>query len=234
MNIRLANWAGEKVVTEAIKEVEIEEGNLYEDIDREALLTLMEFFLLERGLDVKVVTKVRKNQKESTEKSETIVCVDNKAFMKRNPRSHRKAGAKKKRSPQKEYGKKRYSVEEVLPHITRRNTMRPLRKDFDGDSIKMSSLRLRTFKEKGCTCVTCGLEGTYFLKVRGNPTERWHFNLYGDKQVEENGEMIDKRVLFTKDHILPKSKGGPDSIDNMQTMCQTCNSRKGNSTDAFA
>jgi hypothetical protein len=232
MNIRLANWAGEKVVTEAIKEVEIEEGKLYENIDREALLTLMEFFLLEKVLDVKVINKVRKDQKEGTQTTETIVCIDNKAFLKRNPRSHRKAGGKKKRGPQREYGDKRYNVGEVLPHIDNRYGMKPLRKEFDGDQIKMNSLRLRTFKDKGCTCVTCGLEGTYFLKVRGNPTERWHFNLYGDKEFEDNGEMVTKRVLFTKDHILPKSKGGPDSIENMQTMCVRCNSRKGNTIDA--
>lgn len=32
---------------------------------------------------------------------------------------------------------------------------------------------------------------------------------------------------MTKDHIVPKSKGGPDKIENYQTMCTECNCIKG-------
>ena len=41
----------------------------------------------------------------------------------------------------------------------------------------------------------------------------------------ENGE----EVLMTKDHIIPKSLGGKNTIYNLQPMCQFCNSRKGSS-----
>ena len=142
----------------------------------------------------------------------------------------------KKATPKytKEIGTKRYPVEEVLPHVIKRTGMKPVRIEFDGDPIKVNSLRLMTFKMKGCTCATCGLEGTYFLKERGGPDERFHFNLFGDVTITVDGEEIVERRLFTKDHIHPKSKGGADSLVNMQTMCSKCNSEKGNKTDEKA
>lgn len=100
------------------------------------------------------------------------------------------------------------------------------KKMFRGHSIKMDSLRYRTFKTHGCTCVTCGVKGTYFAIERSinrfmqPTTETYHLNLWG---IDANGN----EVLFTKDHILPKSLGGPDRIENMQTMCTVCNLEKG-------
>ncbi|MVT28523.1 HNH endonuclease [Acidovorax citrulli] len=32
---------------------------------------------------------------------------------------------------------------------------------------------------------------------------------------------------LTCDHIHPESKGGPTTLDNLQTMCRPCNSKKG-------
>jgi 5-methylcytosine-specific restriction endonuclease McrA len=32
---------------------------------------------------------------------------------------------------------------------------------------------------------------------------------------------------MTKDHIVPKSKGGKDMLSNTQTMCVICNTKKG-------
>lgn len=95
---------------------------------------------------------------------------------------------------------------------------------FNGRVVKMDSLRYQTFKLKGTTCVCCGLKASYFAleafthdAKNGGP---YHFNLYGLR----NG----KEVMFTKDHIEPKSKGGKDVIANMQTMCSDCNFEKGN------
>lgn len=95
----------------------------------------------------------------------------------------------------------------------------------DGHPVKMWSLRYKTF-DKGIFCVVCGREGKYFRlekHILHADTDRnsWHFNLYS-----LNGEGGE--ILMTKDHILPKSKGGGNHISNLQTMCSQCNVKKGN------
>ena len=93
---------------------------------------------------------------------------------------------------------------------------------FNGHEIDMFSHRYHVFN-RSLICVTCGLTGSYFAieKGHGSRIDKWHLNLYAitDTFVE---------VLMTKDHIIPVSKGGMHSMDNYQTMCMPCNSRKGN------
>jgi hypothetical protein len=86
--------------------------------------------------------------------------------------------------------------------------------------IHQGSLRYQTFA-KSCVCCCCGIVGSRMLL--DTPREGSgcaHFNLY----AEWNGEL----VLMTRDHILPRSKGGKDTIANMRTMCTTCNGHRGN------
>lgn len=87
----------------------------------------------------------------------------------------------------------------------------------DGFRVHPISLRYMTFYQKGTACAYCGKVGTHF-KLCGDPdSQRRHFNLFAD-----DGSLI------TKDHIIPKSKGGKDCVSNMQPMCKACNTEKGN------
>lgn len=95
---------------------------------------------------------------------------------------------------------------------------------------KYSDGRYENFFTHGTDCVSCGIKGEYFwLETYYIPKsthgayykKKWHFNLYG---VDDNG----KEVQLTKDHIIPKSLGGTDCMENYQTMCDRCNARKGN------
>jgi len=59
--------------------------------------------------------------------------------------------------------------------------------------------------------------------------------LYGEQSGNCNicGVHFEKRNL-TLDHIVPLSKGGPDADDNIQLLCQACNSMKGKRSQAWA
>ncbi len=42
------------------------------------------------------------------------------------------------------------------------------------------------------------------------------------------GRNSESGVVLHIDHIIPRSKGGQDHIDNYQTLCDTCNIGKSN------
>lgn len=127
-----------------------------------------------------------------------------------------------KKNPRKEI----YTIETVLKHVRPHIPREPNLVIFDGDEIDMESQRYILFKRDGCKCIKCNLEGAYFAKEKSRGQEdskRWHFNLYGVKDGKE--------VLFTKDHIHPRSLGGKDTMDNYQVMCSICNHQKRNVTN---
>lgn len=86
---------------------------------------------------------------------------------------------------------------------------------------KLTSPRLQLFHTMGKVCVTCGLEGTFFRLETSSIHITPHLNFYG--------RLADgTAVIFTKDHIVPKSLGGPSAMENYQPMCGPCNWAKGN------
>jgi hypothetical protein len=119
-----------------------------------------------------------------------------------------------------------HSLEEILPIILR-CWKKEIAKSLipSGYIVGVSSVRLKLFAQAknhgGLHCKACGLKATHFAVERfeGSRLPSTHLNLYGVR-----GEI---EVLFTKDHKVPKSKGGSNGLNNMQVMCQPCNSLKG-------
>ena len=89
---------------------------------------------------------------------------------------------------------------------------------LNGFELNCSSLRMKTFFKKGIRCTHCSLTASFFYieKAKNALKEPPHLNLYA--MNSEGNE-----VLFTQDHIYPKSKGGPSTLENSQTMCGPCN-----------
>ena len=120
-----------------------------------------------------------------------------------------------------------FGITEILPYVG--HLSKKLQGVINGEtkevSVSMTSQRYEVFKKKGIKCVSCGIKGEYFALERSHGTannpNKYHLNLYAKNK---HGAEI----LLTKDHIFPVSKGGKNEMSNYQTMCEKCNSRKGN------
>jgi 5-methylcytosine-specific restriction endonuclease McrA len=75
--------------------------------------------------------------------------------------------------------------------------------------------RLSVFANKGFKCEYCNKFGIYLIKCFHQHSV--HIDLY-----TEDFE------LMTVDHIIPKSKGGLNILDNLVPACRQCNEKKSN------
>ena len=113
--------------------------------------------------------------------------------------------------------KETYPVEFILKLMKTSNDPSVI---LDRDNVRITGVRLRSFLKHGTDCCVCGVNGAFFAKEKNFRDVRYHLNLYA---IDDNG----KEVLMTRDHIIPRCRGGSEGINNMQTMCINCNNKKG-------
>lgn len=95
-----------------------------------------------------------------------------------------------------------------------------------GRTVLVEGVRLETFAYRGTDCICCGRKGLFWA-IDHNAHFGYHLNLY---TRNSNG----REVLMTRDHAIAKSFGGPETVENMNPMCERCNKMRGNKDlDAF-
>lgn len=105
------------------------------------------------------------------------------------------------------------TIKEVLDEVGKKKSINKI-----GHNINLDSQRLKLFKRDGVKCVCCEEEATHMSIDFGSKKDKVpHFNLRGKNNL-----------LFTKDHIIPYSKGGKNYMTNYQVMCEKCNLKKQN------
>ena len=109
-----------------------------------------------------------------------------------------------------------FSTSQIIPLIEK-NIVVDLN-EYKG--IGVGSKKLLVFK-KSLVCAECGRIGTVFY-LQENEKGRRILNLFS---------LTDIEVMMTVDHIIPKSKGGKNDMNNLRTMCFPCNVRRGNKID---
>ena len=117
-------------------------------------------------------------------------------------------------------------VIEMIRAVMHSPNFRPTAKikdEINGQSVKLSSLRLQTFAAHGTACHECGIEASFFAIERDLAQAArnggYHLNLYG---IDADGQD----VLFTHDHAIARALGGKDSLENTRTCCYHCNNKK--------
>ncbi|MFQ6071833.1 MAG: RNA-guided endonuclease IscB [Methanosarcinales archaeon] len=66
--------------------------------------------------------------------------------------------------------------------------------------------------------------------LQGYEIKQYLLTRYGHKCVYCKGKSGDK--ILEIEHVIPKSRGGTDRVDNLVITCKTCNKQKGNKTAA--
>ena len=73
-------------------------------------------------------------------------------------------------------------------------------------------------------------EGEYSLKEWNELVQKHDVCPMCNRPWEDIPILKGKKTVITADHIVPISKGGSNYISNIQPLCYSCNSKKGDKT----
>lgn len=114
-----------------------------------------------------------------------------------------------------------FEIDEVLPLVGKGRRV-PFVVDGVAYEVNMNVHAVKLWGERPLHCALCGLKIHYFLLVQDpdNPKPQWREPvLLGFSNLG---------TMFNTDHIVPRSLGGNDDLDNLQIACHRCNQKKGN------
>ena len=121
---------------------------------------------------------------------------------------------------------KKYTIKEIFDLIDYAVENRIKHINFDGHRVNFTSATLLCFRYKGVGCINCDRVGEYFVKeIKHDDT--CCLMLYSSKRYPSNNPN-NRLVEMTKDHIIPRSKNGNETLRNFRTMCLVCNGKRGN------
>lgn len=109
-----------------------------------------------------------------------------------------------------------FGIQDVIQHVGHRQSFYVNGQKY---KVRMNNERMKLLA-RSQTCACCGVQGSFFW-LEKNGSNPAHFNLYGERY---DGTL----VMLTKDHIIPRSKGGKTEQDNLQVLCYDCNYQKQN------
>lgn len=97
----------------------------------------------------------------------------------------------------------------------------PLRVGLNLYTVDTDWQSLELFTRDDFKCAACGVKADSFALVVTENTDDLWLRPASTALCSKEAD-----VIFSLDHILPKSKGGSNKDTNLQTMCQTCNELK--------